>query len=309
MPDVIVIGSLNMDLVVKTSRMPSGGETLLGETFHTIPGGKGANQALAIAKMGGRVAMIGRVGIDGFGERLRHNLEAGGVDVTHLKSDGSAPTGVALIVVEPAGENRIIVVSGANFALTAEDILEIEPFLKQARMLVVQFEVPMEVVEAAVRLADRHSIPIIVNAAPAHPIVPDLFPLIDYLVVNENEAGLLSGVKVIDIESGRQAARVLQDRGAKHVILTLGPQGALGRTSSEEFHVPAVSVNAVDTTAAGDGFIGGLVVSLLDESGSFCENIRCANAAGAITATRFGAQSSLPSRAEVETFLENSGRV
>ena len=305
MPDVVVIGSLNMDLVVKTARMPAGGETLLGEAFSTIPGGKGANQALAIAKLGGRVAMIGRVGQDSFGQSLRQNLESGGVDVTQLKSSGSAPTGVALIVVEATGENRIIVVSGANHTLTPEDIFEVEPFIKQVRMLVVQFEIPMGVVEAAVRLAKQRSIPIIVNAAPAHPIAPDLFPLIDYLVVNENEAGMLSDVRVTGIESGLQAARVLQARGAKHVILTLGPQGALVRSSAEEFHVPAFRVNAVDTTAAGDAFIGGLVVSLMDESVSFSDKIRYANAAGAIAATRFGAQSSLPNRAEVETFLAN----
>jgi len=294
-----------MDLVVKTARMPVGGETLLGEAFSTIPGGKGANQALAIAKMGGRVAIIGRVGRENFGESLRHNLEAGGVDVTQLKSDASAPTGVALIVVEAAGENRIIVVSGANFALTPADIFEIEPFLIQARMLVVQFEVPMNVVAAAVRLAHQHGILTIVNAAPAHSIAPELFPLIDYLVVNENEAGLLSEIKVTDIESGRQAARRLVARGARHVILTLGAQGALVRTAAEEFHVPGFSVHAVDTTAAGDAFIGGLVVSLLETLGCFQDKVRFANAAGAIAATRFGAQSSLPYRVEVEALLAN----
>jgi ribokinase len=303
MNDVIVIGSMNMDLVVRTGRVPSGGETLHGNDFHMIPGGKGANQAVAIARLGGRVAMIGRVGQDSFGEILCKGLAQDGVDAARIKTDASAPSGVALIMVEDNGENRIIVVAGANHNVSPQDVLEAEALLKQARMCVVQFEVPMNVVETVFRAAQRWNVPVLVNAAPAYPISAELFPLIEYLVVNENEAGVLAGIEVTGLDSARQAARILVQRGARHVILTLGALGALGCSLVEESAIPAFPIEAVDTTAAGDAFIGGLVISLLDHAGSLAEHIRFANAAGAVAATRLGAQSSLPERAEVEALL------
>ncbi len=303
MSDIVVVGSLNMDMVVRTALMPGAGETLHGKEFHTIPGGKGANQALAIARLGGSVSMIGRVGQDGFGKALCKNLADNQVDITPIQIDTFAPTGVALIVVEDSGENRIIVIPGANHQTCPADIQAAENLIRQARMLVVQFEVPMPVVEAVVRQARRWNISVIVNAAPAYPIDSEWMPLIDYLVVNEHEASTLSGQDVSDVESARRAAQILIQRGARHVVLTLGAQGSVIGAPTGEYHVPSFPVKVIDTTAAGDAFIGGLAVSLLDSSLNLPAKVRFASAAGAIATTRMGAQSSLPTRAEVEAIL------
>lgn len=303
MSDIVVIGSLNMDMVVRTAVMPGAGETLHGKEFHTIPGGKGANQALAIARLGGSVSMIGRVGLDSFGKALCKNLTDNQVDITRIQADASAPTGVALIVVEDSGENRIIVIPGANHCTCPADILTAENLIRQAHLLVVQFEVPMPVVETVIREAHRWDIPVIINAAPAYPIASEWMPLIDYLVVNEHEAATLSGQEVRDAESARRAAQILVKQGARHVVLTLGAQGSIINTPNEEYHVSSFPVKVIDTTAAGDAFIGGLAVSLLDSSLDLPGKVRFANAAGAIATTRMGAQSSLPTRAEVEAIL------
>lgn len=306
MSKIVIIGSLNMDLLVKTAHMPAGGETLLGNEFHMIPGGKGGNQAVAVARLGGQVSMVGRVGQDRFGEALCQNLAADHVDISHIEKDAAAPTGVALIVVEENGENRIIVVGGANRKVSPQDVLALEDVLCQASMLVVQFEIPLEVVETVLHIAHRHAIPMMVNAAPAYPLAKDLIALIDYLVVNEHEAATLAGIDVVDVESARQAARVLRQHGAKVVILTLGALGALAVGPQGEDYVPGFAVQAVDTTAAGDAFIGGLAVSLIESGGTLADKVRFANATGAITTTRLGAQSSLPTRDQVEAFLQRA---
>ena len=304
--EIVVIGSLNMDLVVKTLRIPGPGETLHGNEFHMIPGGKGANQAVAAARLGARVSIIGRVGQDSFGEILCKNLVADRVDTANLQHDPVAPTGVALIMVEGSGENRIIVVSGANREVSPQDVLAAEQLLKSAKILVVQFEVPMPVVKAVLHLANRFQIPVIVNAAPAYPIEKELIPLIDYLVVNEHEAEVLSGIAVTNLESAARAGRILVQYGAKNVVLTLGALGAQVCNPTQEYYVPGFTIQAVDTTGAGDAFIGGLAVSLLDGNGLLPEKVRFANAAGAVAATRIGAQSSLPNLAEVEDMLAST---
>lgn len=304
--EIVVVGSLNMDLVVNTVRMPGAGETMHGNAFHQVPGGKGANQAVAAARLGSRVALVGRVGQDSFGEILCKNLSADNVDTINLQRDPLASTGVALIVVEDSGENRIIVVGGANREMSPQDVLAAEAALSTAKMLLVQFEVPMPVVEAVLRLAGRCQIPVMVNAAPAYPIDAELIQLIDYLVVNEHEAEVLSSAGVTDLESAARASRILIRHGAKHVVLTLGPLGAFACSPTREFHVPGFPIRAIDTTAAGDAFIGGLAVSLLDGAGLQPEKVRFANAAGAVAATRMGAQSSLPNRSEVEAMLASA---
>lgn len=272
--DIVVIGSLNMDLVVTTARMPGAGETLHGETFAMIPGGKGANQAVAAARLGGQVAMVGRLGRDSFADGLRQNLAVHQIDTRHLQTDPTASTGVALIVVEAAGENRILVVGGANQAVLPQDVFAAEPLLGKAKLLLVQFEVPMPAVEAVLRVAHRLKVPVMVNAAPAYAIAPELLPLIKYLVVNEHEAEVLSGVGVRDLESAVQTCRRLIDQGAKQVVLTLGALGALVCSPTQEFSVPGFSVPALDTTAAGDAFIGGLAVALLEGDGLCPEKVR-----------------------------------
>jgi ribokinase len=313
MSDIVVIGSLNMDLVVKTEHMPGPGETLHGDTFNTIPGGKGANQAVAAARLGGRVAMVGRVGADGFGEALRRNLAADSVDDSHLLTDPAAPTGVALIVVENNGENRIIVVAGANHKVSPADVAAAKDLFRQAKILVIQFEVPLDVVAAVLRLGQELGVPVMVNAAPAYPIPAEQIAMIDYLVVNEHEASILTGAEVddaggsVDLKAASNAAHILLQKGARCVVLTLGSQGAMVcRAEEADLLVPAFPIKPVDTTAAGDAFIGGLAVSLLEPATSMREKIRFANATGAMAATRMGAQSSLPTRAEVEALMKES---
>ena len=303
MSKIVVIGSLNMDLLVKTGRMPSAGETLQGQEFHTIPGGKGANQALSAARLGGNVAMLGRVGRDRFGEALSQGLAADGVDISHLLVDDTAPTGVALIVIEANGENRIILVGGANLQTSPADVLALEDVLRQASLLIMQFEIPMPVIEAVLQIAQRSGVPVLLNAAPAYALAKEMLAMIAYLVVNEHEAAVLSGIAVTDVESARQAALTLQQQGAGLVIITLGALGALAVGAQAQEYAPAFPIQAVDTTAAGDAFIGGLAVSLLQTGLSLADRLRFANAAGALAALRLGAQSSLPTRAEVEKFL------
>jgi ribokinase len=270
------------------------------------PGGKGANQAVAIARLGGDVAMVGRVGQDRFGDALTQALANDQVDSTYVRVDPANPTGVALIVVEETGENRIIVIGGANQKVSAQDIAAAEDLLRHARMIVMQFEIPMEVIETVLPLAKRMNVSVLVNAAPAYPIKAELIPLIDYLVVNEHEAEVLTGIPVLDLESSRQAARELVRRGARQVILTMGDQGSLAVSLLEETYVPSFAVAVVDTTAAGDAFIGGLVNSLIDSTGSMKESIQYANAAGAFAATRPGAQPSLPARKDIEKLLASA---
>jgi ribokinase len=286
------------------SEAPGGGETILGSAFHMIPGGKGANQAVAASRLGGSVAMIGKVGGDSFGGILREGLVNDGVNDGCVWTEAQASTGVASITVEDSGENRIIVVPGANHCLADGDLLRAEALLAQAKVIVTQFEIPMPVVEHLIERASQTGAKLVVNAAPVQPLSDATLRKIDYLVVNEHEAASLSGVTVTGKESAFQAARTLVQRGAKNVVLTLGAEGALICSAGEETFVPSFVVHAVDTTASGDAFIGGFAVALLDPDLTLAERVRFANAAGALTATRLGAQSSLPTLAEVNTLLE-----
>ncbi|HSJ53407.1 MAG TPA: ribokinase [Anaerolineae bacterium] len=306
MADIVVIGSLNMDLVVRTARRPQAGETVSGSDFQTIPGGKGANQAVAAARCGGRVSMLGRVGQDVFGPALVENLVRCGVDATHVHLDAGAPTGTALIVVDGEGQNSIVVVPGANGHVDRHDVNRLEPLWGRARYLLLQLEVPLPAVSYAVETASRHGVRIILNAAPACPAAGHLLSRVDFLVVNELEAQALSGVPVTGLEAAAEAARQLLARGVPIVILTLGRAGALLATEAGMHHVPARKVAAVDTTAAGDAFIGALAVALF-RSFPLTEAVRYATCAGTLAVTRFGAQTSLPSQAEVEAFFVGDG--
>jgi ribokinase len=304
--DIVVIGSLNMDLVVKTERMPSPGETLAGSGFRTIPGGKGANQAAAMARLGGRVSMVGRVGADAFGRELVDNLAAQGVDTRHVRADSEAPTGIAMIVVDRDGENSIILAPGANGRVSRADVDAGEGLIREAQAVVLQFEIPLEAVAYAMEVAARHAVPVVLNPAPAYPISGDLLSRVSYLILNESEARLLTGVQVQDVASGYHAASLLRDRGVGVVILTLGERGALlvveTSTGGGQRHIPTRSVNVVDTTAAGDAFVGGFCISLIQRL-DLEAAVRFAAAAGTLAVTRFGAQTSLPDRAEVQAFL------
>jgi ribokinase len=303
MADIVVVGSINMDLVVKAPRMPLAGETIRGHGFRTIPGGKGANQAAAAAKLGRHVAMVGRVGADGFGPQLIENLNHQHVNTDHVSLDEKEPTGIAVIIVDETGENSIVVSAGANDRVGTGDIDAVEELVRQTKVLLLQFEVPLETVEYAIDVARRHGVQVILNPAPAHPASPDLLGKVDFLVPNETEASMLAGLEVKDVASAEAAARKFLGYGVPVVIVTLGAQGALLVTEERVAHVPARKVKAVDTTAAGDAFIGGLAAALVNGF-PLEEAVRYATCSGALAVTKFGAQTSLPSAEDVEAFYK-----
>jgi ribokinase len=302
MAGITVVGSLNMDLVVEAERMPAAGETLRGRRFTLVPGGKGANQALAAARLGAKVALVGCVGDDPFADRLLSNLDALGVDLGGVRRVDGISTGVAAILVDKSGENRIIVIPGANGCVTPEDITRVEDQIASGHLLVLQLEVPMEAVKTAVQLATKHGTPVLLNPAPVMPLSDELLRQVTYLVLNESEARLLTGIDPVDEARCRQAAQALRARGVKVVVLTLGSRGATLQSEHETIHVPALKVDVVDTTAAGDAFVGAFAVALI-EGRQMREVTRFACAAGTLAVTRLGAQSSIPTRAEVETML------
>jgi ribokinase len=291
-----------MDLVVRAPRFPLAGETILGSGFRTIPGGKGANQAVAARRLGAEVAMIGRVGGDAFGVTLRQNLAAEGIRTDRLLADSTQATGVALITVDDSGENTIIVVPGANGRLTPADVEAAQAHITEADILLMQLEIPLDVVESAAQQARAGGTTVILNAAPAQPLPTALLALVDYLVVNEVEAGLLAGSRAVP---PAEAARALQALGARAVVVTLGPDGSLLiDQGGGSVTAPAFPVHAIDSTAAGDGFVGAFAVALAAGT-SAAEALRWSNAVGALAVTRAGAQPSLPTRQEVEEFLRN----
>ena len=299
MSDILVIGSLNADLVVRAPRFPSPGETISGEDLAIIPGGKGANQAVAAARQGAQVSMLGRVGNDSFGPTLTDNLQQNHVDTTYVLTDSSA-TGTAIIVVDANGQNSIVLSPGANGKVSLADV-DAYPF-QSVDMLLLQFEIPLETVIHAASVARQYGLRVILNPAPARPIPNSLLADVDILVPNESELQLLSGQPVTDTDSAKSAAQALLEKGVKTVIVTLGANGALLVTDEKTTHVPTFKVEVVDTTAAGDAFIGGLAAALL-KGKPLEEAVRYGNASGALAATKFGAQPSLPSRDEVERLL------
>lgn len=304
MPERIsVVGSLNMDLVVRSPRIPQPGETIIGYEWHTIPGGKGANQTVAAARMGGLVSMVGRVGGDAFAQPLMENLADCGVDHTHVTRDLEAATGVALITVDDEGENTIVVASGANKQLSPQDVEAAEDLIAASKVLLLQLESPLETVMRAAQLANMHSVTVVLNPAPARQLPVELLSLVDVLVPNESETALLTGLPVSSPEELESAAGALLEKGIGTVILTLGAQGALLAEAGGFVRVPAFKVDPVDTTAAGDAFMGAFGVALAEEK-PVAEAVRWGNAAGALAATKLGAQTSLPSREEVEALLE-----
>lgn len=296
---IVVVGSLNMDLVVRAPRLPKVGETILGSDFRTFPGGKGANQAVAAARLGHAVKMIGRVGNDAFGEALLATVARDGVDTTHIRRDPQAATGVALITVEEQGNNAIVVAPGANARLTPEDINAAEDILKGASVLLLQLECPLSAVAHAIHLARQHQVLVVLNPAPAQTLEADLLERVDYLIPNQTELALLAGQ-----DSIQAAMRVLFQHGVKNLVVTLGEEGALVANGQQEIHLPAYRVPVVDTTAAGDAFAAAFAVALA-EGHDLLEAARWGNAAGALTVTKAGAQPSLPTRQEFLEFLAN----
>jgi ribokinase len=303
MGDIVVVGSLNMDLIVRTPRIPAPGETILGTAFSTAPGGKGANQAVAASRLGAPVKMVGRLGADEFGKTLRSNCSAVGVDTKLVADDTETATGVALISVDEQGQNSIIVVPGANGRVTRRDVDNARDAIRDARVVVAQLEIPLDTVAYALHTARSAGALTILNPAPARALTREILRDVDILVPNETEAAQLTERAITDFDSAVQAAAALRDLGAQRVVITMGEQGAVALDEKgQAAHVAAYKIKAVDTTAAGDAFVGALAAALgrdLDWETS----LRMASAAGALAATKLGAQPSLPTRAEVEDFL------
>jgi ribokinase len=299
----VVLGSLNADLVVSVPRLPRPAETVLGDRLRTFPGGKGANQAVAAARLGGSVCMVGRVGEDTFGALLLQSLAADGVDTTRVERDSEEPTGVALIVVEEGGQNLIAVAPGANARVDAREVARAADLLGPESVLLLELEVPLAVVESAAVAAHRRGSRVILNAAPATATLPDdLLRHVDVLVVNEVEAETLFGNPVVSVDDAAAAGRAALARGARNAVVTLGAAGAVAVTLDGHAYISAYQVVAVDATAAGDAFVGALALSLLGGA-DLVDAARLAAAAGAAAATRAGAQSSLPRQADVEAVL------
>lgn len=305
MSDIVVLGSLNMDLIVRTARIPRPGETVHGNDFRTVPGGKGANQAAAAARLGADVTMLGRVGQDAFGDAMLDNMMVQGVDTGHILRDRREPSGIALIEVQEDGDNSIVVAPGANGRVSIDDVDRATDLIWGASFLVAQFEVPLPVVRYAIGVAASKGVPVVLNPAPAYAVNAAFLEGVTFLVVNETEAETLTGLPVTGLAGARAAATELQAMGVPVVIVTLGGDGALLMGEGHNLHVPARSVEVVDTTAAGDAFIGGLVASL-DRGLDLPDAVRYATCAGTLATTVLGAQTSLPDKAAVDAFYRES---
>jgi ribokinase len=304
-PRIVVVGSLNMDLVVRAPRLPRPGETVAGRSFAQVPGGKGANQAVAAALLGADVSLIGRVGDDAFGRTLIDSLAGRGVDAGCVETTPSATSGLALIGVEDSGQNAITIIGGANALLTPADVTRHAAAIAAADALLVQLEVPLATVAAALALAGRHGVLTVLDPAPAptSPLPPALLAA-GLLSPNQTEAEVLTGIAVAGPADAARAAANLHEQGAKLVVIKLGEQGALASDGAGSMtHTPAPRVSALDTTAAGDAFTAALAVAII-EGRSLSEATRFACAAGSLATTCRGAQDALPTRDEVERLMQ-----
>jgi ribokinase len=300
---VTVVGSLNYDLTIALPHFPLPGEAVIGGDLKTASGGKGANQAFAIAKMGAPAFLIGAVGQDSFGDEMIASLQRVGVDTSGVMRRDDSPSGVAMIWLDASGQNEIGVAMGANATLGASDVEQFRERIRRSRAVVAQLETTTEATEAAMRLARGHDVLSILNTAPFVPITDELLRLCDFVIPNENEATKLSEVEVVDLDSAAQAARAIRSRGAKNALVTLGSNGVWLDCETWRGHVPAFKVKAVDTVGAGDTFIGAFV-SRLTEGASVQDAARFGCAASAIAVTRYGSQPSVPTRKEVEEKLK-----
>ncbi len=306
MKPVIVFGSINMDLVAKTPRLPVPGETLQGHEFFTAPGGKGANQAVAVARLGIPTKIVARVGSDDFGTQLRHSLGVTGVDTDSVLLEEGVSSGIAVISVDEAGENTIIFVAGANGHVNETDVERLSNLLPGAAVLLIQLEIPMSVVLLAAAAAQKVGCPVILDPAPAQELPEELYGMVDIMTPNQLEASVLVDFPVDTIESAKNASEVLLQRGVDTVIVTLGEQGVFCATGSESFFVPAFSVEAVDTVAAGDAFNGAMAVAIA-KGLPLRQAVVWGAAAGALAVTKAGAQPSLPDKETFNDFLTELG--
>jgi ribokinase len=301
-----VVGSSNLDLVVKSPRIPVSGETILGGDFLMVPGGKGANQAVAIAKLGAHAILVARLGDDIFGHKSLDNLKREAVDTRYVTLTPEVPSGVALITVDVAGNNAIVVAAGANAKLSPEDVYRAQSEICSAGAVVAQLEVPLTTVQCAAELAHYAGVMFVLNPAPAQKLPPALLATVTVITPNEIEAQILTGVKVVDAESACDAADRLLDEGAKSVIVTMGAKGFLLAQGSKRECIAAEKVQVVDTTAAGDAFTGSLAVGL-GQGHNLRDSAIFANRAAALCVTKMGAQPSMPTLEEVCAFVPTRG--
>lgn len=299
---ILVVGSSNTDMVIKAAHLPRPGETILGGTFFMNPGGKGANQAVAIARLGGFVTFVCKTGSDVFGHQSQQLFEEEGINTSYVFSDSANPSGVALITVDEKAENCIVVASGANANLLPSDLAKAEEAIELADLVLMQLEIPMETVCFVADMAWQKGKKVILNPAPAQSLPADVLRHLYLITPNETEAEMITGVKIMDEASAIEAARCLSEMGVQHVIITLGAKGALVYSEGKAELIPALKVDAIDTTAAGDVFNGALTVAL-SEGRSLKDAVRFACKASAISVTRIGAQSSAPYRNEVDIFV------
>lgn len=305
---IVVVGSVNLDLVGVAERIPAPGETLTGKNFQVFHGGKGANQAVAVAKLGYPVCMVAKVGDDEFGERLRRGLRDGGVNVSGVTTAKQTSSGVALISIDMAGQNSIIVVPGANGKLLPRDVDNAKPTLRSAGMILTQLETPLETVEYLASVANRYHIPLMLDPAPARELPSTLLRHLTLLTPNETETCVLCGIDAgkLNCSTAAEYAQELRERGPANVIIKMGGHGAyLAGKDGRSIFLPAFKVRVVDSTAAGDAFNGGLAVALMQ--GQDLENAaRFASAVAAVSVTRMGAQPSMPTARQVSRFLKQA---
>jgi ribokinase len=295
---IVVVGSTNMDMVVKTSHIPTHGETVLGGAFFMNPGGKGANQAVAVARLGGNVLFVSKIGNDIFGKQAFQLFGSEGIDTSCILSDETLPSGVALITVDAAGENSIVVAPGANANLLRADVESALSEIGAAGIILLQLEIPLATVQYVAGYGASKGIKVILNPAPAAVLPAELLSYIDVITPNVTEASMIAGLNVLDMETAKQAATRIQGLGVDNVVITMGPAGALVLEGAVFTHIPAPKVQPVDTTAAGDVFNGALAVGLSEDK-SLADAVRFACAAAAVSVTRLGAQSSIPYRKEL----------
>jgi ribokinase len=301
---ILVVGSANMDLVVRVDRFPTPGETIFGTSFNMYPGGKGANQAVCCAKLGQKVRFVGKIGNDPLGERLIASMKQGGVLLDSVMRDPTESTGTALITVDAKGQNEIVVVPGSNMKLLPADIETAGECFGEARVVLLQLEIPLETVVRAAELAHEAHAIVILNPAPARQLPVALFQRVDFLTPNESEAQLLTGIPVTRRASAEAAAKKLVNQGVKNVLMTLGPEGCLLVNADRTQLFPACRVRPLDTTAAGDAFSGALAYAL-SRNEDLDSAIGFANAVAGYSVTKHGAQSSMPTMEEVEQFRQH----
>ena len=301
---ILILGSSNMDLILRIPRFHQPGETILAENLVTVFGGKGANQAIASKRLGGKAIFMTKLGTDDYGDSYRRYLIKNGFDQKWILKDRRLPTGMALIELISNGENRIIVLPGANSSLSGGDLRRLTPIWKEVKVFVTQLEIPLPTVRKALRMAKDHGALTLLNPSPATQLPPHIFSSVDFIVPNEWEAQSLTGIKMKADQDIPRIAKRLMEMGSKNVVITLGPKGLFFKNRTEEVSMKAFSVDAVDTTAAGDAFMGALACGLCEDN-PIREVLRFANGAGALATTKLGAQPSLPFRKGLDIFLSS----